>query len=125
MIIDLHTIPHDKQRYKTLGDWYYGGGGLLLIRASQVGDQDYEFLLLLHELVEAWLCRKRGISEKDVDSFDLAYAGEGEPGDDPKAPYYKEHLFATQIEKMMAAELGVDWNEYELELEKFFRNTQI
>jgi len=36
----------------------------------------------------------------------------GEPGDDPRAPYYREHQFASGMERLMAAELGVDWQQY-------------
>jgi hypothetical protein len=35
-----------------------------------------------------------------------------EPGHDPKAPYNKEHIFAEKIERQIAEELGVDWEEY-------------
>jgi hypothetical protein len=40
-----------------------------------------------------------------------------EPGDDPRAPYYKEHFFATNIERMIAHEMGIDWNEYSQKVE--------
>lgn len=36
-----------------------------------------------------------------------------EPGDDPAAPYFEGHQFATKIEKLTARELGVDWKVYE------------
>jgi hypothetical protein len=35
-----------------------------------------------------------------------------EPGDDPRAPYYREHQFASGMERLMAAELGIDWQQY-------------
>jgi len=38
---------------------------------------------------------------------------ESEPGDDVHAPYYKQHQLATSVERMMGAEMGVDWNAYE------------
>lgn len=38
---------------------------------------------------------------------------EREPGDDPTAPYFEGHQFATKIEKQVARELGVDWKAYE------------
>ncbi len=116
MLIELRTLAHKKQRYDTLGDWFERDG-FLQIRASILDNPDYEFLILLHELVEAWLCRKRGISEADVDRFDVNYVGDGEPGDDVTAPYHDEHRFATLIEKLMAAELGIDWLVYERDLD--------
>jgi len=122
MIIAFSPIPHRNQRYETLGDWFYKGEGFLQIHVSLVGNEDYEFLLLFHELVEAWLCRKRNISSADVDRFDMSYVGDGEPGDHPTAPYHKEHVFATLLEKTMAGELGIDWDEYEHDLELFLKS---
>jgi hypothetical protein len=86
-------------------------------------DPRYEQLVALHELVEVLLCKKRGITQKSVDAFDKAFekarkpGNVDEPGDDPKAPYRKEHFFSTNVERLMAAELGVDWNKYDDEVE--------
>jgi hypothetical protein len=80
---------------------------------------DYEFLVGIHEQVEAYLTWKRGIPEASITAFDVEYEGsrkEGntsEPGDDPTAPYFREHQFATVIERAIAQELGVDWEKYE------------
>ena len=57
------------------------------------------------------LCRKRGITQKQVDDFDMSpeVSGlEGEPGDLPGAPYAKEHRFAMLVEHLMAHELGIE-----------------
>jgi hypothetical protein len=54
-----------------------------------------------------------------VDVFDMAYektrpdGDDSEPGDSPDAPYRNEHFFATSIERLIAAEFGVDWMLYE------------
>jgi hypothetical protein len=119
MNITIKTIPHKKQRYPTCGDWWFDEQGNLQIRVSDVGNPNYEALVALHEMVEALLCKKRGITAAQVDTFDKAFeasrqpGNEGEPGDDPKAPYRKEHFFATNIEALMSEELGVDWQKYE------------
>ena len=79
----------------------------------------HERLVAIHELVEAILVQKRGISNDAITAFDQAYesartgADDSEPGDDPTAPYHAEHCFATAIERRVAAELGVDWADYE------------
>jgi len=128
--IICHTTAHENQRYPTLGDWFEQEG-TLQIRASRVNNHDYEALIFLHELVESLLCRKRGISEADVDAFDTQFedtrpAGdESSPGDSTKAPYYKEHQFATCVERLMAHELGVDWNDYERDLNKFLEEREV
>ena len=35
-----------------------------------------------------------------------------ECGDDKRAPYQKEHLAATTLERLMASELKIDWATY-------------
>jgi len=119
MNIALKSIPHKEQRYETCGDWVFFPNGSLSITVSDTGNEDHAFLVALHEMVEAWLCQKRGIPEQSITDFDVAYEAarpegdDSEPGDQPDAPYQKEHQFATKIERMMAEELGVDWDEYE------------
>jgi hypothetical protein len=119
----LYTIPHECQRYPTVGDWEgpvpVSTGHNVLVCVSAMGDADYEFCVALHELVESYLCIKANITDAQVTKFDKAFEkarGEGntdEPGDDPRAPYRREHFFATTIERLMAAELGIDWKAYE------------
>ena len=114
MRILIESIPHADQRYGTCGDWYPVGADsdALRINISHLNDHAMESLVAVHELVEALLCLKRGITAEQVDAFDLDFVGPGEPGDDPAAPYHREHVFATQIEEMLAKELGVDWDAY-------------
>lgn len=118
LAIDIRTIPHKKQRYPTSGDWFERRG-VQKIRVSAMEDWRYEFLVALHEVVEAALCRRRCIKEEQVDAFDIAYeqsrgAGDfSEPGDDVAAPYHREHVAATMVERFIAGELGVDFARYE------------
>lgn len=116
MKIILERINESAQRYPTLGDWWFDADGTLQIRASADTDEQ-AFLYALHELVEAWLCQKRGITQEAVDAFDMQYErdraahfpdDESEPGDDPNAPYRREHRFAMLIEHLVARELGLD-----------------
>jgi len=116
--INILVIPHASQRYNTVGD-YWIDGGVTQIRISDLGNPDYESLILMHELTELMLCRKAGITIEMIDEFDFAFAKRratedaSEPGNDPNAPYYQEHQFATKVEKEMAEKLGVDWETYE------------
>jgi hypothetical protein len=109
MKITINNIPHSKQRYETLGDYWIDKEGVLHIVVSEFVDEDSSFVVGIHELIESWLCKKRGISFDGITQFDIDFKGEGEPGDDPKSPYLKEHKFATKIEKMVCKELGIKW----------------
>jgi hypothetical protein len=136
MNVKIEVIPHDQQRYPTAGDWTFDQNGDLLIRVSKLSDWRREMLVALHELVEVLKCRHDGVAQESVDEFDTAFEkrreealnGEmpeadkalvaiAEPGDDPKAPYVKQHCLAMGIERIMAAELDVNWHDYETELE--------
>lgn len=106
--IIIEALPKGQLRYDTLGDWLTDQEGNLLIQVQGQDPLDDEaFLLALHELVEAKLCHKRGISQDEVDEFDLNYKGVIEPGDDPKSPYRAEHRQAMLIEHLMANFLGI------------------
>lgn len=128
MQIDIRTIPHDEQRYPTVGDWYFDTIHLtdasdairiLKIRVSDMGNPKFEFLVALHELVEVTLCEAAGITAEEVDKFDIEYEAQrdpededSEPGDSPAAPYRIPHAIATGVERIVAALIGVDWIEY-------------
>jgi hypothetical protein len=106
-------------RYATAGDYQEIAGGVQ-IEVFDQGDEDKNFLIAIHELVEQYLCNKRGITNKMIDDFDFKYEENraedddtSEPGDDPDCPYKNEHRFAMIVEQMMAHELGVDWHEYD------------
>lgn len=117
--IKINTIDHKKQRYETVGDWHYISGDNLNIHVSNMGDWRKEALVAIHEQVEALLCRNMGIKQDLVDDFDIEFekhrkeGNTDEPGDDPKAPYKRQHFIATTIERILCAEFGLDWNEYE------------
>jgi len=95
-----------------VGDYYYSGDALK-VRISDLGNADYEFLVLIHELVESYLCAKRGISEPRIAAFDQDHPELRDPGADPRSPYRKEHLFSETIEHLIAKELGINWDEYD------------
>jgi hypothetical protein len=123
MRCQLKVVPHAQQRYNTVGDWYYNKEGMMIITSSALGNGDYEFLIQLHELIEAKLCLEHGVTEQQVDDFDKWFEEQGlvgEPGDHPESPYLLEHSIATQHEHEMAKALGVDWNLYEQRIEEVF-----
>jgi hypothetical protein len=123
-LITIESIPHKAHRYETVGD-YFKTNKAWNFRVSKMSNQDYEFLVIMHEMIEWYLTQKRGITEKSILKFDIQYEKEreqglhsqdDEPGFDKKAPYRKEHAFATEIEKLLAKELKVNWNKYDKEV---------
>ena len=129
MDIKIKTIPHEEQRYETVGDWVLKDGRLDKILVSDMGNEDYEFLVGIHEAIEAYLCTKRGITEQEINNFDIDYEDAreskgkascgcrptetSEPGHDTHAPYRNEHCFAEKIERMIAKKLKVNWQKYD------------
>ncbi|CAM6004583.1 unnamed protein product [Sphagnum balticum] len=122
MEIHIKTIPHKDQAYDTVGN-YFEEKGITHFEISKLPSEDWELLVLIHELIEQHLCKKRKIKEKDITAFDLAFEalrkshkkliGNQEPGHMVSAPYHKEHVFAETIEKLLAQELKVDWDKYD------------
>ena len=124
MKIIIETIPHDQHRYETCGDYWQDADGTRHIRVSDMGDDRLATLVALHELIEWTLCDDRGIAEPDIMAFDKAVPDDSpyadDPGHDPAAPYHKEHVFAECVERLVAAELGVNWQDYEKRVEALF-----
>lgn len=124
MQIRIDTVPHTSQRYDTCGDWqieesYLRNGPFITITVSNTGNEKESFLLAVHELIEAGLCYFAGVTSQQVDAFDLNWTpheGANEPGADPAAPYFHQHWVAEHIEKRLADELCINWQEYESHL---------
>ena len=118
-IIKIESIDHGDQRYDTVGDYYkeksLGFWRFYLSRTNS----DFEFLVLIHELIEWYLTQKRGITEARITKFDKAFEKKrkpgnfSEPGFAKDCPYKKEHAFATRIEKLVGKELGINWDKYD------------
>ena len=137
MKVIIEPIKHEDQPYCTTGDWRFedskgrpisqlqamewveGEECVLRIRVSKMGDWRYEMLVAVHELCETLMCMKDGVLVEDVDAFDKAFEAAreednvDEPGDDPKAPYNRQHCIATAVERLMCAQLGCDWKTYD------------
>lgn len=122
MQIIVKTIPHKEQRYETPGDWWWEDD-VLQIRVSELGNKHYEWFIAEHEINEALLCRRDGVSEKSASDFDKEFEdlrklhpriiGDQEPGNMVTAPYHKQHKAATDIENMTCAIFGEDWRDYD------------
>lgn len=120
--INFKTIPHKNQRYPTVGDYVESARSKMDFRVSDMRNPDYEFLVLIHELIEWYLCRRAGVKIEEIDAFDIKFERErdkgehsstAEPGNSPSAPYGWAHRFATKIERQVAKRLGVSWEIYD------------
>jgi hypothetical protein len=108
--INIRTKPIQRMRYSTLGDYYWMVSpvpeeNILKIVVAEMDNSDDEFLIALHELIEAYLVEKKDLSYKEIDEWDLKVIKEKgeniEPGEVKGCPYAKEHRIALKIEKIM------------------------
>ena len=114
------TDPKDMRPEVDGVDWFWEPNGDLTVQIAPMSDWRREFLLGIHEVVEAVVCRHTGVSQKAVDAFDQEYdkthPTDCNAGDDPLAPYHREHTLATAVERMLAYALFVQWGDYDSEL---------
>ena len=127
MNVEIKTIPYAQQRYQTVGDFWIDKDGSTHFRINDMGSEDYAFLVAIHEQVEEYLTRRRGLAEPEIMAFDLmweierekgAHGEDEEPGHDPRAPYHREHVLAEVVERLLANQMGISWPEYEKAVNK-------
>src|SRR5438132_11206958 len=112
MTIRIDTIAENECRYRTVGDWRIDENGDIAIQVVAMGDERYELLIAIHEMIEATLCKRDGVTTKQVDQYDLTHQNDDDPGLNHEAPYHDQHMVAFAVEILMAKVLGVDWVEY-------------
>ena len=125
-MILVQLVDHADQRYATSGDWIWRNGNLI-VSVSDTGSDMSNLLVAIHEMVEAYLCRRDGIREEDVTAFDMQFVGskgEGEPGVAIGSPYKPQHQAAESVERLAALVLGVDWNDHDNAVEALFGRTR-
>lgn len=113
-------MPQSRIRSEQAGDWWYFGENCFTIHVLETLSPEDQFRVAMHELTEAYLCRKNGTSDEQVSRFDDQYEAErkegkhgeyDEPGDDPRAPYREEHSAATHVERAVCHVLDISWKE--------------
>jgi hypothetical protein len=115
-VLRVEVIPHDQQRYNTLGDWLVEDK-TLVIRVSASGDWRSDVLVAVHKIVEAVLCQNDGVTSAQVDEFDMRHPESDEPGDDPAAPYVHQHCAAMAVERLLASLMKYPWAAHEARLD--------
>ena len=123
--IRMMTVPVELHRYPSIDDYFDPVEGEKYIEFTttigDMGNTDYEFLVFMHAITEQYLCWKHGVKDKDITEFDIKKDKEdpdAEPGNDPKAPYHKEHMVGNDIEALLSVALGVDFPKYEAAIDK-------
>lgn len=116
--VTIQVMHPTEMRYRTVGDWFFDKDGSLIIQVADTGDWRYNHLVAIHEYAEVLQCIEKGITQKQVDKFDLAHQDDEDPGSHPKAPYHDQHMTAMSIEMQMSVALGIKWRPYEECLEE-------
>ena len=128
-LTDVHIkiIPQKEHRERFyVGDyWEEDEGATLQVRATDLGDWQKSMAIIQHELLEYLLCRNRGIEEPDILAFDRLFEkeqrvthGTNEAGDDPRAPYRREHEVSNIVENIYLYEMGITQKEYNDAIDK-------
>lgn len=119
--IIIRFVAPAAQRYQTVGDWQTDADGTLRVTISRMSN-DASFCVAVHELLEAYLSLRAGITADEVDKADslpLRPPYE-EHGDMPSSIYHQQHDFAWVVERLVAHEMGLDWALYEQELDEAY-----
>jgi len=125
MRIVIQSVPQSKIRADQSGDWWVHGTHQYTIHVLDTMLPESQLAVAIHELVEAYLCRKHGVTDGDVCAFDEHYEAErkegkhkedDEPGDDPRSPYRKEHAAATHVERAVCHAFELSWLSHEQSL---------
>lgn len=111
MTILVRTVPAYQIRNHGAGDWSFTPNGVLVVEVAEM-DKDSAICVAVHEIVEALLCQKHGVTDEAVTAWDAASPDE-EPGEHPQAPYFREHMVALEIEKMLCTAQGHLWDAHE------------
>ena len=129
MKVILQSVPKSRIRNNQCGDWRLYNSRTIKATTAFMGDEDSEFAVALHEAIEAWLCRKHGVTDESVTAFDAMFEEErerslhgphDEDGEDLRSPYRIEHEVATKIERILIEACGVTWSQHEDTVHKLF-----
>lgn len=119
--IIIKVIPHSFQEYNTVGN-YKTIENEMYVLVSNLDNEIYHKMVIIHELIEEALTKHKGITEQEITDFDLYYESRrkqglvpefSEPGFDKNAPYRDQHAFASSVEYGMCAMAGLNFMEYD------------
>lgn len=132
--IKVEIVPLKKQRYETLGDYFYDENKTLTFKITDTGNPLFNKLVLIHELIEQTLTEAKGIKESTILKHDLEFEKlvndglvdiDAEPGEHKNSPYRREHLLAELVERLMLNHLNqFTFKEYNDKILKVFKKCQ-
>lgn len=111
----LTVVPRKEVRNSgggQVGDWTEDGK----ISTVNIGDDGSNFLVLLHELFEAELCRRAGITDAQVTKWDKKNP-DRDPGICSDCPYTAQHGGAMILERVAADLMGISFEAHEKRIE--------
>lgn len=121
MNILIKRIDQKEHLFTTIGDWRFDEKGDLIILVSKMSDWRYEATVIVHELIEYFICKNLNVTLEQCDAFDSLFEQEyklgiqpltAEPGFDKRCPFHKGHLFGSFMERIMITILGASWKSY-------------
>lgn len=117
--IIIKTIEQSNQRFFECGDWFYDAeDDTLTVFVSRMADWRSEIAVAVHEAVEACMCLADDIPQTEIDFFDHNFYKTHddatlEAGNDKDAPYFKQHVAATFVEREVCSQTGLEWKQHE------------
>ena len=120
---DIRFYTKDIMRYETLGDWRDSSK----IDVSSTLDEVEQLAVGVHELVEMILLHAKGISQKEVDSWDVGSTdGSYDPNMYSKNKHYElAHNMAETVEKWIIHAYGRNWRSYDDKTKKIIKKKLI
>lgn len=127
--VEIEVVKPRKQRYATAGDWLIvpgmGDKKVLVVRVTDTGDWRSNMAIAQHEFFEACLCLANGISQQQVDQYDISFEAhrqdgdKSEPGMQPDAPYHRFHILACALEMVFVDNCPqLAWERHEAMVDK-------
>ena len=102
----IEVIPHHRQLYDTPGDYFEHSPGVVHFRVSELPNPDFELAVLVHEILEHYEIKKKGITIEEIEKFDKEHIDHPDPGSIPGAPYHESHMWAESIERKIIDRYG-------------------
>ena len=117
MKINVNIQDKSLMRYNSCGDYFYIPlNDTLVFDIADTGNDVYNKLILIHELVEELLTSQKGIKEEDIMKWDKEHLDSEDPGGISDAPYHQEHQIAESVEQFLCEIIGLDWKKYNEEI---------